>query len=169
MKMKPASVLLLCIIVFFTACKKDNSTVPVKLYLTDNPASYDEVNVEIIGMEVKTSKDTTKWYSLQTNRGVYNLLTLQNGVTAVLAQGDVPKAVLKEIRFILGTNNTVKVNGQTYPLQTPSADDSGLKIKIDKDLQQTLNSFTMDFDAGLSVKDEGNGVYKLKPTIKYKL
>ncbi len=170
MKTKIISAISFCLlIILFSACKKDNSNVPVKFYLTDNPAAYDEVNVEIIGMEVKTSKDTAKWYTLQTNNGVYNLLTLQNGITTVLAQGDVPQSMLKEVRLILGTRNTIKVNGQTYPLLTPSAEDSGLKIKIDKDLQQTMNSFTLDFDASLSIKDEGNNIYKLQPTIKYKL
>ena len=169
MKKKLASVIFIFLVVLSFSCKKENTSVPVRIYLTDNPTAYDEVNVEIVGVQVKTSKDTTKWYSLQANVAVYNLLTLQNGVTAVLAQGDVPQSVLKEIRFILGTNNTVKVNGQTYPLQTPSAEDSGLKIKIDKHLQETLNTFTLDFDAELSIKDEGNGIYKLEPTIKYKL
>ena len=169
MKVQFAAVTAFCFALLLFSCKKEDQYVPVQLKLTDKPAAYDEVNVEIIGVEVKVSKDTTKWYTLQTNKAVYNLLTLQNGVTTVLAQGDVPKSVLKEVRFILGTNNSVKVNGQTFPLQTPSAEDSGLKVKIDKDLQVTLNSFTLDFDAALSVKDEGNGVYKLRPTIKFKL
>jgi hypothetical protein len=85
----------------------------------------------------------------------------------VLAQGDIPDGILKEVRFILGEDNNVVVNGETHPLQTPSAEDAGLKIKIDKDLGETLNSFTLDFDAGLSVKEE-NGNYKLMPVIKVK-
>ena len=160
------SALLLCSTALYFSCKKDTS-VPVQILLTDQPAAYDEVNVEIVGMRVKKSKDTSGWIDIQVNPGVYNLLTLRNGVTTELAKGELPDAVLKEVRFILGSNNSVKVNGQSFPLETPSAEDSGLKVKIEKDLQQTLNTFVLDFDAALSVKEE-NGGYKLKPVIKLK-
>ncbi len=151
----------------FSSCKKENKQVPVQILLTDNPTAYDEVNVEITEIRVKMSEDTTGWISLNTNAGVYNLLALQNGITDTLATGTVPDGVLKEVRFILGSNNTVKVNGETKPLVIPSGSESGLKIKIDKHLGETLNSFILDFDAALSIKEEGGG-YKLKPVIKLK-
>jgi hypothetical protein len=158
--------LLFCSTLIYLSCKKDTS-VPVKFLLTDQPAAYDEVNVHIIGMKVKTSREEDKWIDIEVNPGVYDLLKLQNGVTTELAKGDLPDAVLKEVRFILGPNNSVKVNSVVYPLQAPSAEDAGLKVKIDKDLQQTLNTFTLDFDASLSVREENAG-YKLHPVIKLK-
>ncbi len=151
----------------FAACKKDDKQVPVQILLTDNPVDFEEVNVEIREIRVKLDKDTGNWVSLQTNAGVYDLLTLQNGVTDTLALGNVPEGVLKEVRFILGTNNTVKVNGQLEPLVIPSGSESGLKIKIDKHLGETLNTFVLDFDAALSIKEESDG-YKLRPVIKLK-
>ena len=42
---------------------------------------------------------------------------------------------------------------------------SGLKIKIDKRLEETLNSFELDFDAASSIKEE-NGNYRLDPVIR---
>ncbi len=71
------------------------------------------------------------------------------------------------MRFILGTNNTVKVNGAIVPLVIPGGEESGLRIKIDKDLGETLNTFTLDFDAAVSIKEESDG-YKLRPVIKLK-
>ncbi len=139
----------------------------MQILLTDNPADFEEVNVEITGIQVKLSKDTSSWTSLTTNAGVYNLLTLQNGITTALAQGNVPDGILKEVRFILGSKNNVKVNGVYEPLVIPSGEESGLKIKIDKDLGETLNTFTLDFDAALSIKEENDG-YKLRPVIKLK-
>jgi hypothetical protein len=149
------------------SCKKENKQVPIQLLLTDNPVDYDEVNVEIIGIKVNLSKDSSSWISLTPNAGVYNLLDLQNGITTQLANGTVPEETLKEVRFILGTNNTVKANGTTYPLTIPSGSESGLKVKIDKRLNETLNTFTLDFDAALSVKEESDG-YKLRPVIRLK-
>lgn len=149
------------------SCSKGDKNVPVQFLLTDNPTAYDEVNVHIKGIKVNIAKDSTSWITLQAKDTTVNLLDLQNGVTMLLAQGTVPDGRLKEVRFILDTDNNVVVNGTTYPLETPSAVSSGLKIKIDKDLNETMNTFTLDFDAALSVKEEA-GTYKLDPVIKLK-
>ena len=149
------------------ACSKSERQVPVQFLLTDNPTSYDAVNVHIKGIQVKMSNDSSSWISLQSKDTTVNLLDLQNGVTMLLAQGTVPDGVLKEVRFILENDNTVVVSGTSHPLITPSAEHSGLKIKINKELNATMNTFTLDFDAALSVKEE-NGSYKLMPVIKVK-
>lgn len=151
----------------FIACSKTEKQVPIQFLLTDNPAAYEAVNVHIKGIQVKMSKDSGSWISLQAKDTTVNLLDLQNGVTMLLAQGNVPDGILKEVRFILDNDNHVIVNGTSYPLETPSAESSGLKIKIDKELGETMNTFTLDFDASLSVKEE-NGSYKLMPVIKLK-
>jgi hypothetical protein len=148
------------------SCSK-NESVPVQFLLTDAPATYDEVNIHIVGMQVNIGGDSTSWISLNAKDTTVNLLDLQNGVTTLIADGDVPDGVLKEVRFILGTDNNVVIGTNTYPLATPSSTTSGLKIKIGKDLNETMNTFVLDFDASLSVKEE-NGSYKLDPVIKLK-
>ncbi|MGZ8538586.1 MAG: DUF4382 domain-containing protein [Flavisolibacter sp.] len=152
---------------FFSSCNKENKTVPIRILLTDNPVDYESVNIEIKGIQVKINKDDAGWINIASKDTTINLLDLQNGITTVLAEDNVPEGTLKEVRFILGSDNTVVVNGVTHEMQTPSAEDSGLKIKIDKKLNETLNTFTLDFDAALSVKEE-NGNYKLMPVIKLK-
>ena len=92
---------------------------------------------------------------------------MQNGLKDTIAKGNVPDGSLKEVRFILGDKNSVVVSGNERPLVIPSGSESGLKVKIDKDLGETLNSFILDFDAALSIKEE-NGEYKLRPVIKLK-
>lgn len=153
--------------ILYFSCKKEDKSVPVQILLTDNPTAYDEVNVEITGIQVKLSKDTSSWISLETEQGIYNLLALQNGLTDTIAKGNVPEGILKEVRFILGSKNTVKVNGDIKPLTIPGGGESGLKIKIDKHLGETLNTFVLDFDAALSIKEENDG-FKLRPVIKIK-
>jgi hypothetical protein len=167
MNFRIALILLTLTGVIYVSCKKENNKVPVQILLTDNPVAYDEVNVEITGIQVKLDKDTTDWISLETERGIYDLLKLQNGLTDTIAVGDVPEGILKEVRFILGSNNTLKVGGETRPLVVPSGSESGLKVKIDKKLGETLNTFILDFDAALSIKEESDG-YKLRPVIKIK-
>ncbi len=147
------------------SCKKETKTAPIQFLLVDKPATYDSVNVHIVGMQVQINHDTAAWITINTKDSIYDLLDLQNGITTVIAQDTVPVGVLQQVRFILGDNNTVVVNGTSYPLETPSADNSGLKVKIGRVLAETLNTFTLDFDAALSVNEE-NGVYKLHPVIQ---
>lgn len=161
------SLSLLVLSVSFIACKKDSKTVPIQLLLTDNPTDYDEVNIHIVGMQVKMNSDGAGWITIDSKDTIVNLLDLQNGITEVIAQDEVPEGVLKEVRFILGSDNTVLVDGVSHDLQTPSAESSGLKIKIDKALNETLNTFVLDFDAALSVKEEA-GNYRLEPVIRLK-
>ena len=112
--------------------------------------------------------DSSQWLILSTNAGVYNLLDFQNGLDTLLATGTVPGDVLMELRFLLGDNNSVVVDGVQFPLDAPSAQDSGLKIKVDQALNLDINTLTLDFDAQQSILQTGAGAYKLKPVIRIK-
>jgi hypothetical protein len=93
---------------------------------------------------------------------------LQNGVDTLIGTGTFPEGTVKEIRLILGTENTIMVDSTSYPLTIPSGAESGLKIKINKKLDQETETLLVDFDAALSVKQEGTGNYKLRPVLKLK-
>ena len=165
------SILAVIVTVAFIACSKDQSdkSTTVKVRLTDNPFNADEVNVDIQQVRVKFSDDSIHgWTDLNTNAGIYDLLGLQNGVDTLLAVGTIPTNVVKEIRFVLGANNSIKVAGIVYPLTIPSGSESGLKIKVNKQLNGTLDSLLIDFDAALSIHQTGTGVYQLKPVLKLK-
>ena len=175
MNMKKIALSLSLLTVFVTvvlmACSKDQSskTTTVKVRMTDNPFNADEVNVDIQMVRVKFSDDSINgWTDLATHAGIYNLLGLQNGVDTLLAVGTIPTNIVKEIRFVLGTNNSIKVAGIIYPLTIPSGSESGLKIKVNKQLNGTLDSLLIDFDAALSIHQLGNGDYQLKPVLKLK-
>lgn len=161
-------VLSLSVAGLFAACNKENDNSTLQVMLTDNPALYQEVNIDLVGVSVKLSKDTTKWVELQPVAGVYNLLGLQNGVDTLIGTLILPTSVVKEIRLVLGPNNTIKENGITYPLRIPSGAESGLKIKINKKLEATLETLIIDFDAALSIRKDGPGDYKLLPVLKIK-
>jgi hypothetical protein len=136
--------------------------------MTDAPAAYDSVNIDLKEVEVKFAKDTNSWVTMQTTPGIYNLLGFQNGIDTLIAQGTYPAdQVVKEIRLVVGNNNTIVVGGVSYPLTIPSGEESGLKIKVNKKLQATLETIVIDFDAALSISQEADG-YKLKPVIKLK-
>ena len=157
----------------FASCSKNDNDSPstLQVRMTDAPTALEQVNVDIQSVRIKYRDDnndsTLNWVNLNTTAGIYNLLALQNGVDTLIASGNVPERQIKEIRFVLGPNNTVKNNGIVYPLTIPSGGESGLKIKLSKNLNKTLETVIVDFDAELSIKQEAGG-YKLRPVLKIK-
>ena len=165
MKIKSIAICSVLALALF-ACKKEKEST-VMLRMTDAPTALEEVNIDLKQVNIKFDNDTTSWVAMETTPGIYNLLDLQNGVDTLIAQGTYPTDVVKEIRLVLGENNSVKEAGQTYPLTIPSGSESGLKIKINKRLDASVENLLIDFDALLSVQKETDG-YKLRPVIKLK-
>jgi hypothetical protein len=151
----------------FIACKKESRTSTLQVKLTDAPGDWEEVNIDLKEVKVNFNHDTAGWISLETKDTIYNLLGLQNGLDTLIAQGTFPTNTVNEIRLVLGDNNTIKANGQIYPLTIPSGGTSGLKIKVNQKLNATLETVVLDFDAGASVTEEQDG-YKLRPVITVK-
>lgn len=150
------------------SCSKDNRTTTLKVNMTDAPMEAEEVNIDLEAVRVNFSNDSSGWQDLNAVPGIYNLLGLQNGLDTLIAQGTVPAGYLKEIRLVLGDSNSIKVQGITYPLTIPSGSQSGLKIKVNKNLAGPIDSLLVDFDAALSVHQDGNGNYILRPVLKLK-
>ena len=161
-----------CLVLITMSCKKDTNTqATLELRLTDGPAMFEEVNIDVQGAEVHVNKDTASssgWQTLTVKTGIYNVLKLNNGVDTVLGTTKLPLGDISEIRLILGNNNTVKVDGKILPLVIPSSDKSGLKLKFEKKLLAGISyKVAMDFDAAKSVNEVKKGVeYKMKPVIR---
>ncbi len=150
----------------------NDETSRITVELTDAPGDYEEVWVEVEDVMIKreTSGDGEEaWISLDGVRtGTYNLLTLTGGETELLADTEIPSGYLSEMRLVLGENNTVMVDGVSYDLQTPSAQQSGLKLQVDKELETDIEyNFIMDFDVDQSVVKAGeSGNYNLHPVLR---
>lgn len=154
------------LLAFSAGCKKDVGKSRMTVKMVDAPGDFQQVNVEVLQVQVNVSGEG--WVSLPTNAGVYDLLTLQNDVSATLVNvGVFPAGRLNQLRLILGNQNTVMVDSVSYPLATPSAQQSGLKINLKSDFapNQAYQVF-LDFDAQNSIVTQGNGSYSLKPVIK---
>lgn len=167
MKSKLFLIILTCFCATLSSCKKDDKVeyTPVYVRMTDAPGNFDAVNIDVASVQVHTD-DSHGWIMLNTNAGIYNLLDLTNGVDVLIANGDVPSGRVSDIRLILGSNNSVIVNGQSYPLQTPSAMESGLKLKLNTYLDPGIPyNFLLDFDAAQSIVSIDSNKYLLKPVI----
>lgn len=150
------------------SCTQENATSTVKVRLTDAPVDYDQVNIDLKQVQVQFKDDSASWINMETNVGMYNLLELQNGVDTLIATGTYPENTVHQLRLVLGTDNNIVVNGDTLALTVPSGAESGLKIKMDHKLDQTIEELVVDFDAGLSVHQDGQGNYILRPVLRKK-
>lgn len=161
-----------CAVVFgmvFNSCNNSDSdtakSYPYKVRLTDAPAAFDEVNIDLQAVQVIGSNGEA--VTLNTTAGIYNLLDFSNGVNTLIATSVLADAKVSQIRLILGPNNTIMVDGTTYPLSTPSAEQSGLKLLVNQTLTADIeNEILLDFDAYASIVQTGAGTYKLKPVIR---
>lgn len=167
MKTMKILILVVAVSMLWLGCDKDNSseTTKVTVRLTDAPGDYQQVNVDVTGVEFKMKNGTL--VKLNVTKGIYNLLNFVNGMDTLIASSNVESGTLSQVRLILGPNNTIKVDGTVYPLTTPSAQQSGLKLSMNSELTPGVDyNLLLDFDANLSIVSTGNGTYQLKPVIR---
>ena len=155
----------LFILAIVSCDKDDNDKAQLSVLMTDAPGAYDAVLIDLQRVEV--TGDGGNEILLSTNADIYNLLDLTNGVNTLIATADMEPGTISQIRLILGPNNSVVVDGVSYPLSTPSAEQSGLKLQVHQ-LFETGVAYTilLDFDASQSVVEKGTGEYQLKPVIR---
>lgn len=168
LKITSAIAIVIMIILTPTACKKENMMGAMTVAMTDAPAQYSEVNVDVTGLQIH--HENAGWMNLQINTGIYNLLELQNNVNVILANNvQIPIGKITQIRLILGERNSIVDSLGTYPLKVPSGSESGLKINMNQTIVANNSVFILlDFDANASVVVHGNGSFSLKPVIKIK-
>ena len=161
---------------FVQGCNNDDvsNTARVQLKLIDLPGDYLEVNVNIVDVQYNNSEEG--WRSFERFKGeqLVDLTELIGGVNLVLSDEIIPAGTLKQIRLVLGDGNTVKIEGEieeegeTFPLETPSAQQSGLKLNLNTVLEGGFSyTFVLDWDVQKSIVKAGNsGIYNLKPVIR---
>ena len=131
------------LLMVFLACNKENSpdsaSIPagqskMSIYMTDGPIQFYKVLIDIRQVAIKIdtamhqddadndrewSDDwkNTIWDTLQITPGVYDLLSLRNGVDTLLASGNYPSGKVVKVRITLGSDNTIYTDSLTsYPL-----------------------------------------------------
>lgn len=177
--------------------KNSNIVVPppgkanLSVMLVDGPLDFQKVLVDIKSIAVKvdtclTNSDSDHvhpwdddhhdsvenrcqvWDTLQINAGVYDLLTLRNGVNALLASNFILKGKIERIKITLGTNDSVMVDSVMHPLNL-IGHMNFVFINISRDHLDSLSSnnfqLYLDFDLARSIVFFG-GKYWLRPVLK---
>jgi hypothetical protein len=189
------SLFMLVAAVIFDSCTKSEysasgSEQQLSVYLTDHPADFDKVLVQINLVEVKLDTSSHQvddsygnrdmddddhrkghdeygqWDTLNVNPGTYDLLTLRNGVDTLLAQGNI-KGKARKIRITVGSVTVVK-DSVSYPVNLLPGAQNYLYIKLHDDHIQrngNVQQLWLDFDVSRSII-EMNGKYYLRPVLK---
>jgi hypothetical protein len=145
-----------------------NTTGQVHVRLTDAPADYDSVVLDIREIAVHaTGSDSASWRTFSPTDSVINVLNFINGLYADLGTFTVPAGNYDQLRLLLGPNSYVVVDGETHALTIPSGMQSGVKI---------LGAFTvpangtaelgLDFEAARSIHETGAGDWIMNPVIR---
>lgn len=156
---------------FFSCNKEDDNNASaekatMRMHLTDGPADYDAIYLDIQQVEV-TMSGSSPLTLIPIRPGIYDILHFRNGLDTLLIRADIPPGTIQQIRLILGNNNSIVVNGISHPLSTPSAQESGVKLNLHETfVAGGAYDIWIDFDAGKSILQTGNGSYKLKPVIR---
>ncbi len=153
----------------------------LRLAITDAPScGYDAVNITIekvrVNQRVDAADGDSGWSEITINPAKrIDLLTLSNGVLQDLGQTSLPAGKYTQLRLVLAANSgatplansVVPTGGTETALTTPSAQQSGIKLKTDFDVaSDQVADVVLDFDACKSVVKRGNsGQFNLKPVI----
>jgi len=147
----------------------------LKIYLTDAPGDYLEVNIIIskieghIAGDGEEGEDKGSWEVLKKwpDGLPVDLLTLEN-VSLLLGSSELAPNKYTQLRIFLKEGATLVLQGEegTVPLEIPSSANTGIKLNRPFEIVEgMITELTIDFDAEKSVIKTGNGKYKMKPVI----
>ena len=163
----PAIGLAIALLALMPACSS-SPTAPrggtLAVHLTDDPADeLSELNVYITGLTVKPDDGPVE--RIANDIGLVDLLELQDATLLLVTAGLEPGSY-DHIRVELDqdrSNVVEKDGGATKPLQIASQEvkvNGGFVIESGEQTELTL-----DFDAGASLRRQGNGGWLLVPVI----
>lgn len=168
----PVSLCLLLTLTALTGCDSNDVEADtesrVRILLTDAPADFVEANVLIERVELLGNDDRV--VLLADEPQPFDLLTLQDGVTALLADVDIPNGTYHQVRVIVDEEASVLYDdGTVENLKVPSGSQSGIKMNLPSlDINDDVLVVTIDFDVTESFVKRGNSGkgYIFKPVIK---
>jgi hypothetical protein len=169
------------------SCNNDDElltgSAKVNFYLVDASGDFDQVWIEVIALRIKADdndqnndddleddSDESSWVEIPFEEGsrYVNLLELTGENSQFLGSEIFPEGEIDQLRLVLGDDNYVVKDGNRSELKTPSAQQSGLKIKLNESIEGGKSyEIVIDFDVEKSIIVAGNsGNIILKPVLR---
>ena len=150
----------------------------LKIYLTDAPGDYQEVNINISRIEghIAGEDEEGYWEILKEwpDGLAVDLISLKN-VSILLGSKKLEPNKYTQLRIFLNGEASLVLEGEEGPdgstveevtLEIPSSANTGIKLNRPFEIEEgMITKLTIDFDAEKSVIKTGNGKYKMKPVI----
>lgn len=145
-----------------------NSEGTLNVRLTDAPATYEAVYIDIQTVELNVgTEQQEEWQTISNGPMRLDLLKLNNGADTLLGTAELEAGTYNQLRFILGDNNEVIIDGESNNLTVPSGLETGYKVNLNAVVtEDSATTKIIDFDAARSIAVTGNGQYILNPVLK---
>jgi hypothetical protein len=162
------SLMLVALLAFVAmGCNKNKSDLSVKM--TDSPGNYARMQVEIENVEVYTESEG--WVALESETQSVNVVELNNGATAELANSsDIEAGTYTKARVNFGTDcyvETYDQSGNTHRKELKFDGDGVIEVEMNKEIiASSSNEVILDFDVQESVEEQPGDTFKFEPQMK---
>jgi len=163
------TILAIIIVVIFNGCSKsfnDDGTGRLVIKLTDAPfpiESIESASVTITKVELRKVgdciSDGNPFIVISEDTLSFNLLELRNGVTADLADIEIPVGTYNLVRLYVDQANLETKDGGSFEVKVPSGKQTGIKIFIRPEVTVAggiSSELLIDFDLSRSFIMRGN-------------
>ncbi len=144
-----------------------DSTANLTLGLTDAP--FGEAQSVTVAFDSITLQGPERTVIEFDEPMIIDLLDFQNGERIILLdEQELEPGEYQFIRLgVVEALSSIEVNGEVFDLTIPSGEQSGLQLNRGFTLGvATTSDFTIDFDVRRSVVRQGNGEFRLRPTLR---
>jgi hypothetical protein len=152
-----------------TACSSDDNgpsgTGTMTVRLTDAPADdFESVTIYVSEVTIKPSETSGSTHVITDTKASYDLLALQNGVTATMGSAVIPTGTYHQVRLLVDSARVVLKAGRTFAdgsttakLNVPSGSQTGIKINFSPPVTVTSGETVLlvDFDVSQSFVFQG--------------
>jgi len=150
-----------------------NNKALINVLLIDAPGDFDEVWVEILGVELLTAgsrgMENGDWVSLPYTslEKVVRLTDLVGGQRLLLGRKEVPAGEVSQVKLVLGDTHYFIKNGQQFPLQLVGNPEDLLTVDLEANAAVGIAlDIYIDFNVAASIHPLGNGQFQLTPAIR---
>ncbi|MBY0348823.1 MAG: DUF4382 domain-containing protein [Hydrotalea flava] len=157
---------------YFDHVYLDIDSVMVLVDTSENTRNNDTTNWERVGDddEHHHPEGSFVWENLHVQPGIYDILSLSNGVDTLLASANIKVGAIRLIRINLGSRNSLVKNSVSYPLNLFPGSKGYVIIQLKGDeweeYQPGASRLWLDFDVARSIIEINNQFY-LKPVFHF--